>query len=70
MHLKLIKRNRRMSTCNRLELQTLRSQLIMPKNLPDHWSGGQRSTIPCKGGELEIEAKAPKEVASLAQLCE
>jgi len=38
----------------------------MPKNLPDHWSGGQRSTIPCKGGELEIEAKAPKELESLA----
>jgi hypothetical protein len=31
----------------------------MLKNLPDHWSGGQRSTIPCKGGELVIEAKAP-----------
>jgi hypothetical protein len=26
-----------MSTCNRLELQTLGSQPIMPKNLPDHW---------------------------------
>ena len=25
-----------MSTCNRLDLQTLGSQLIMPKNLPDH----------------------------------
>ena len=25
-----------MSTCNRLELQTLGSQPIMPKNLPDH----------------------------------
>ena len=28
-----------MSTCNRLDLQTLGSQPIMPKNLPDHWSG-------------------------------
>ena len=32
----LIKKNRRMSTCNRLDLQTLGSQPIMPKNLPDH----------------------------------
>lgn len=31
-------------------------------------SEGQRSTISCKGGELEIEAKAPKEVESLAHL--
>ena len=34
----LIKENRRMSTCNRLDLQTLGSQPIMPKNLPDHCS--------------------------------
>jgi hypothetical protein len=26
-----------MSTCNWLELQTLGSQPVMPKNLPDHW---------------------------------
>ena len=26
-----------MSTCNQLDLQTLGSQPIMPKNLPDHW---------------------------------
>ena len=26
-----------MSTCNRLDLQTLGSQPVMPKNLPDHW---------------------------------
>ena len=26
-----------MSTCNRLDLQTLGCQLIMPKNLPNHW---------------------------------
>ena len=33
----LMKKNRRMSTCNRLDLQTLGSQpIIMPKNLPDH----------------------------------
>ena len=33
----LIKESRRMSTCNRSDLQTLGSQLIMPKNNPDHW---------------------------------
>jgi hypothetical protein len=32
----LIKENRRMSTCNRLDLETLGSQPIMPNNLPDH----------------------------------
>ena len=26
-----------MSTCNRLDLQTIGSQPVMPKNLPDHW---------------------------------
>ena len=33
----LIKENRSMPTCNRLDLQTLGSQPIMPSNLPDHW---------------------------------
>jgi hypothetical protein len=33
---KLIKENRRMSTCNWLDLQTLGSQPIMSKNLLDH----------------------------------
>ena len=33
-----VKENRRMSTCNRLNLQTLGSQPVMPKNLPDHCS--------------------------------
>ena len=37
IYLKSIQRNRRMSACNRLDLQTLGSQPIsMPKNLPDH----------------------------------
>jgi hypothetical protein len=31
-----LKENRRLSTCNRLDLQTLGSQPFMPKNLPDH----------------------------------
>ena len=34
----LIKENWRMSTCNQLDLQTLGSQPIMPKNLPGHCS--------------------------------
>ena len=37
IYLNLVKENRRMSTCNRLDLQTLGSQPVMPKNLPDHW---------------------------------
>ena len=27
-----------MSTCSRLDVQTLGSQPITPKNIPDHWS--------------------------------
>ena len=34
IHLKLIKKNRMISTCNRLELETLRSWAIMSKNPP------------------------------------
>jgi hypothetical protein len=33
----LSQENRRMLTCNKLGLQTIGSQPIMPKNLPDHW---------------------------------
>ena len=29
-----------MSTCNRLDLQTLGYRLVMPKNLPEHWYVG------------------------------
>ena len=29
-----------MSTCNRLDLQTLGSQPVVPKNLSDHWFTG------------------------------
>ena len=31
-----------MSTCNRLDLQTLGSQPVMPKNLPDHCGKGNK----------------------------
>ena len=38
IYLNLIKENRRMSTCNRLDLQILGSQpVIMSKNPPDNW---------------------------------
>jgi hypothetical protein len=45
-----------MSTCNRLDLQTLRSQFIMPKNLPDHWTsstqnGGHQGITKILAGE-------------------
>ena len=31
-----IKENRKMSTCNRLDLETLGYRLVMPKTLPGH----------------------------------
>ena len=34
--LQCVNANRRMSTCNRLDLQTLGFQPVMPKNLSDH----------------------------------
>ena len=34
-----------MSTCNRLDLQTLGSQPVMPQNLPDHWSAPTQSSL-------------------------
>ena len=36
VHLKLIKKNRKITTCNWLDLETLGSQSIMQKNLPGH----------------------------------
>ena len=40
----LVQKHRRMSTYNRLDLQTLRSQpVIVPKNLPNQWSLGTPS---------------------------
>ena len=35
------KENQRISTCNQFDLQTLGSQLVMPKNLLDHWTAGK-----------------------------
>ena len=35
-----------MSTCNRLDLETLGSQLVnTPKNLPDHWAWGHGNGV-------------------------
>ena len=36
IYIKLIKKIRKMSTCNQLDLETLGSQPVMPKNLPGH----------------------------------
>ena len=36
VHLKLIKKNGKITTCNWLDLETLGSQSIMQKNLPGH----------------------------------
>ena len=35
-----------MSTCYRLDLQTLGSQPVLPKNLPDHWWRGHSHFFP------------------------
>jgi hypothetical protein len=43
----LIKENQKMSTCHRLDLQTLISQPIMPKILPNHFS--KLLFLPCPG---------------------
>ena len=40
-----------MSTCNRLNLQTLGSQPIMPNILPDHWSN---QCLGRTGGQLHM----------------
>ena len=45
----LIKGNRRMSTCNRSDLQTLGSQPVMPNILPDHWLLGLKLMPNCAG---------------------
>jgi hypothetical protein len=39
IHPNSIKENPRMSTCNWLDLQSVGSRPIMPKNLPNHWTG-------------------------------
>jgi hypothetical protein len=38
MYLESIKKNRKTTTCDRLDLETLGSRLIMPKNLLEHWN--------------------------------
>ena len=50
IHPNLMKENRRMSTCNPLDLQKLGSQPVMPKNLPNHcfrpWRSKQAGQSP------------------------
>jgi hypothetical protein len=43
-----------MSTCNRLDLQTLGSQPIMPKNLPDHCPQLTLNLAPVVGYVLKL----------------
>jgi hypothetical protein len=47
-----------MSTCSQLHLQTLESQPLMPKNLPNHWSHPQEEE---EGNWLHVkESKSEK----------
>ena len=50
----LIKANRRMSTWNRLDLQTLGSQPAIPQNLLDHWL--QMNRLSSRINLLKLEA--------------
>ena len=49
-----MKENRRLSTCNLLDLQTLASQPVMPKTLPDHWPAGSLASLSLSEGELAV----------------
>ena len=42
---------RKITTCNRLDLETLGSRLLMPKNLPGHWYSSS-TFISCSSGFL------------------
>ena len=47
-----------MSTCKRLDFQTLRSKPIMPKNLPNHWT--EHYVVPdepVKFAKLQVEVQ-------------
>ena len=46
-----------MSTCNRLDLQTLGSQPVMPKNLPNHWNEGKRKRKGREGKDMQHNNK-------------
>ena len=65
----LIKETRRMRTCNRLDLPTLESQLIMPQNVPDHQGGAllgeNRRLVTDEPVEFE---KSPVEVGDLRRI--
>ena len=72
VYLNLVKENRRMWICNQLDLQTLGSQPVIPKNLPAHWRAlvgtlmHERmisSSIAMKKEKKKILKKKKKEVA-------
>ena len=65
IYLNLIKKNQRMSTCNRLDLQTLGSQPFMPKNVPDHCSQSlelQLADPHTQPVHLQLSAGSPRAV--------
>jgi hypothetical protein len=45
MHLKSLKKNRKTSTCNRMDLETLGSPPILPKNLPEDDQQGHAGEV-------------------------
>jgi hypothetical protein len=47
-----------MSTSDRLDLQTLGSQLIMLKNLPNHWSRSDRRESLAKANDAPLWARS------------
>ena len=47
-----------MSTCDRLDLQTLGSQLIMPKKIPDHWLRSDRRESLAKANDATLWARS------------
>ena len=76
IYLKLMQKNRRMSTCNRLNLQTLGSQpTILPKILPNHCQTLQASISfgenKAGGGEglAKLQKKPSKTHCCLKSFC-
>ncbi len=54
-----MKESRRMSTCNLLDLQTLESQPILPKILPDHCTGLMTMIYYCPSLEIQLPCSLP-----------
>ena len=63
----LIKENRRMLTHYQLDLQTLGSQPIMPKNLPDHCTQGLIPHMDGCPALYVLQGRAPKDMPRLRE---